>query len=173
MAIITGMATELVKRGSWCGETQIQKATFLLQELVGIDVGFDFMLYKHGPFSFDLRDTVTEMAADGLIDYVVRNPDYGPSLLPTADSATFLERFPKTISRYSRQIQFVAESLGNKGVSDLERIATAVFIINRLKSIKGERRAEEMVRLKPHISPFDAKEAIREAERLINSAKSY
>jgi len=89
-AIILDLATELLKRGSWCGETHLQKATFLLQELLETPTGFQFILYKHGPFSFELRDSLVELAADGLMEYVVRSPQYGPSLLPTSDGNVLL-----------------------------------------------------------------------------------
>ncbi len=44
--------SELVKRMrehvSPCGETNLQKATDILQELVGVELGYDYLLYKHG-----------------------------------------------------------------------------------------------------------------------------
>jgi len=172
LAVIIDAAKELLKRGSWCGETHLQKAIFILQELTVADTGFDFILYKHGPFSFELRDAITELAADGLIEYVVRNPDYGPSLLPTADSDVFLQRFPKTLSKYSDQIGFVADQLNDMRVNDLERLTTAVFILKRFKQLEGADRAREITRLKPHISMPDAQEAVSDAEKLIARANS-
>jgi len=172
LAVIIDAAKELLKRGSWCGETHLQKAIFILQELTEADTGFEFILYKHGPFSFELRDAITELAADGLIEYVVRNPDYGPTLLPTSDSVVFLQRFPKTLSRYSEQIGFVADQLNDMGVSDLERLTTAVFVVKRLDQLKEADRAREITRLKPHISMSDANEAVGDAEKLIAKANS-
>src|SRR4051794_26143774 len=96
------------KRGSWCGETHVQKTTFLLQQLLSVDIGFEFVLYKHGPFSFDLRDALSEMVADNLLESVVRQPGYGPSLVPTIDSREYLERFPNTLSSYAEPIESIA-----------------------------------------------------------------
>ncbi len=166
-ALLVDLASELLKRGSWCGETHLQKAGFLLQELFGVDTGFEFILYKHGPFSFDLRDALTEMVADGLLENVLRIPGYGPTLVPTPESAVFLERFPKTLSKHAAQLEFVADTLGDKGVSELERLATAVFLIKQAPRDSAESRAEELVRLKPHISMYEAKQAVRDAGRLI------
>ena len=45
--------------GSWSGETHIQKSVFFLQEALATELGYGFILYKlykHGPFSFELRD---------------------------------------------------------------------------------------------------------------------
>lgn len=166
-ALLLDLAAELLKRGSWCGETHIQKAAFLLRELFGVETGQEFILYKHGPFSFDLRDTLTEMAADGLIEYVVRQPGYGPTLLPSAESLEFLERFPRTLSKHAAELKFVADIVGNKGVNELERLATAVFLTQQLPQASAENRAEELVRLKPHIPIYEAKQAIQDAEKLV------
>jgi uncharacterized protein YwgA len=55
-AILVTLIKSLRSKGSWCGETHIQKAAFFLQQLTGVPIDFDFILYKHGPFSFDLRE---------------------------------------------------------------------------------------------------------------------
>src|ERR1700685_1400925 len=107
-AILTLLNREMLKRDSWCGETHIQKATFFLQDLLGVDSGFDFILYRHGPFSFDLRDELSSMQADGLMELAVRREGYGPAYVPTSFSQTFLKRFPKTAARYADQVGFVA-----------------------------------------------------------------
>jgi uncharacterized protein YwgA len=173
-AILIDVAGKLFKRGSWCGETHLQKAVFLIQEVLGVETNFEFILYKHGPFSFELRDSINEMVADGLIEAGVRKSGYGPTLLQTADSEAFLQRFPKTLLRYGVQIQFVADHIGNRGVNELERLATAVFVIKRFEHLRSdEDRAQEIVELKPHISMYDAKEAVQQAVKLIENSSSY
>jgi hypothetical protein len=66
-AILLELIDKLERRGSWCGETHIQKATFFLQEMLRVPMDFGFILYKHGPFSFELRDELTAMRADNYI----------------------------------------------------------------------------------------------------------
>jgi hypothetical protein len=56
-AVLVGLARRLYEQGSWTGETHIQKAAYLLHELLAVPFDFAFILYKHGPFSFDLRVT--------------------------------------------------------------------------------------------------------------------
>ena len=79
--VILKLIESLKRHGSWCGETHVQKAIFSLQELKGIPLEFQFVLYKHGPFSFDLRDELTAMRADGLISFKIVNESYGPQLV--------------------------------------------------------------------------------------------
>jgi hypothetical protein len=164
--LLTLLAREMGKRGSWCGETHIQKATFLLQELLGVDIGLEFILYRHGPFSFELRDALSSMQADELLAVVVKQQGYGPTYVPTSFSESFLERFPKTVTRYSAQVEFIADQLGDMGVADLEKITTAFFIADRENVTDIEEQAKRLVELKPHISLTDARWAGRQVERL-------
>jgi len=173
-AILLNLLKSLSDRGSWCGETHIQKAVFLLQEAAKVPSDFNFILYKHGPFSFELRDSLAELAAEGLVDYVVRDPNYGPSVVATNESWEFLKRFPKTENRHAKQIEFIADFVGNRNVAELERIGTAVFVVKRFDHIDPEDRAAEIVDLKPNVSIHDAKEAVREANKLmLNSEKNF
>jgi hypothetical protein len=172
-ALLILLNREMRKHGNWCGETHLQKAVFLLQELVGVDAGFEFILYRHGPFSFGLRDELAAMQADDLLELAVRQQGYGPTYNPTQFSEEFLERFPKTTARYSKQIEFVASELGDMGVTDLEKLATALYIAHRqgIDDVSG--RAQRLVELKPHISTSDAYRASEQVDRLIARARPY
>ena len=63
--VVIKLLDALKKNGSWCGETHIQKAVFFLKAIKKVPVDFNFILYKHGPFSFDLRDHLPLMRLDG------------------------------------------------------------------------------------------------------------
>ncbi len=84
-AILSTLAEELLEIGSWCGETHLQKATFFLQHMLKVPTEWDFVLYRYGPFSFELRDELTAMRADQLLELIPMQP-YGPRLLPTGQS---------------------------------------------------------------------------------------
>jgi hypothetical protein len=105
----------------------LQKSTRFLQELLRVPLDFDFIFYKHGPYSFDLADEVTVMRADQLLTLQHRDP-YGPSLLPSTGAEAVMSRFPVTRQRYDQAIEFVASRLGRKNVADLEQLATALYV---------------------------------------------
>ena len=39
--ILVTLIEKLSMEGSWCGETHVQKATYFLQELMGVPLGFN------------------------------------------------------------------------------------------------------------------------------------
>jgi uncharacterized protein YwgA len=171
-AVIVGLARRLYTNGSWTGETHIQKAAYLLHGLTGVPFQFDFILYKHGPFSFELRDELTSMRADRLIDREVQPPPYGPRILPTDRGQELEARFSKTMSRYARQLDWVASELGDRGVMDLERLATALWVTRHLgENASVDERAEELNKHKPHVSISAAAEAVREVDQLIEASR--
>lgn len=157
-AVLLGLLEELKKKGSWCGETHIQKAIFSLQELFDTELGFEFLLYKHGPFSFDLRDKLTELRADGLIGLEMQPYPYGPSLVLTDEGYKFLSQFPKTLQKVKEPLEFVGRNLGSKKVEELERLATALYVTKTEPEFAKnvEACAKRIMELKPHIPRTDA-----------------
>lgn len=163
-AIITKLVEKLRDNGSWCGETHIQKATMFLQELTKVPLRFEFILYKHGPFSFDLRDELTSQRADGLLKLESQWP-YGPRIVTTDQSKYIQKVYLKTLQKYDRPITFVAEKLGTKGVDELERVATAFFVTEHEKrDTDAKARARILTDLKPHITADAALAAVVESD---------
>jgi uncharacterized protein YwgA len=165
MAIILELIERINEQGSWCGETRIQKCGYFLQEMMKVPMAFDFILYKHGPFSFDLRDELTAMRADKLLELQVRSNCCGPFLLPGAAAETVKKRYSGIRERYKTQIAFVAETFAPIGVSELERLATAFYITSELREEQTvDRRAERIHQLKPHISLLEARLAVEKVD---------
>lgn len=167
-AVLTRLVGALRDRGSWCGETHIQKGAYLLQELFEVPLELDFVLYKHGPFSFGLRAELTSLQADELLKLEPQPFPYGPRLAATGAASNLQGRFPKTIADYDSAINRVAQRLGNRGVSALERLATAVYVTRRHADLSLTERAAQLCKLKPHISKDDALGAVREADEVLD-----
>lgn len=162
IALLTEVAEQLQSNGSWTGETHVQKSVYLLQDLFGVPCGFDFVLYRHGPFSFDLRDELTAMRADGLLDVLPQPPPYGPRLRPTDLSRALRDRLPRTIAMFRETIGCVAQAIGDRNASDLEKVATAWYIWSREQPQTVNALARRLHQLKPHISVGQATEAVSE-----------
>jgi uncharacterized protein YwgA len=141
--------------------------------MLAVPLGFQFVLYKHGPYSFELTDELTGLRADGILNVEVPDTRYGPRYLD-GDSAGFAtSRFPNTIERYRDKIEFLAKKIGKRGIADLERIATAFFVRVAQKELSVERRARQLVQLTPHIPKSDALAATREIDTLIQEANLH
>ena len=164
-ALLTQLMERLLANGSWCGETHVQKCVYFLQDLHQVPVGYDFVLYKHGPYSFDLHDELIEMKAYGLLVTEPRSP-YGPTLKPGERANALLERRQRLGSLYPEQVEEVAKRFGNATATDLEHLATALFITKRQRSASRD-RATTLNRLKPHISIRDAQSAVAAVDQLL------
>lgn len=170
-AILADLADRMKDHGSWCGETHIQKAVYFLQEMLQVPLEYRYMLYKHGPFSFDLRDEITEFRVYELFRLEPRPIPYGPSLRATTNAAELKSRFPKTLNNYGKHLAFVAEAFDGKGVADLERLATALYVSLEAKNGRTEARAERIHTLKPHVGMDLALKAVKEVDAMRESAE--
>lgn len=151
-AVVVSLVGEMIKSGSWCGETHIQKVAYFLQRVTGVPIGYDFVLYKHGPYSFELHDDLTAMRANHFLKIKSRDP-YGPSFLKGDLGNAVTDRFPDTLARFKPHIEFIAKDLGHKGVVELERLATALFVTPEEPAYQAsvDERARRVMKLKPHI----------------------
>ena len=168
-ALITKLVERLRYQDSWCGETHVQKAVYFLQHLMDVPLGFPFTLYKHGPFSFELRDELTALRADNLLT-LEHDPRYSPRIASTQQSKYIQGRFPRTLAIYDSRIAFIARRLGPKGVVQLERLGTALYV-----NLEVERRPAQRIRrimtLKPHIAEHEASCAVREVDEMLSDSR--
>src|SRR4051812_47199628 len=100
VALICAIAEAMRQRGSWSGETPLQKSIYFAQEVFKIPLGFTFILYKHGPFSFDLRDELASIRADNLMEFRPNAYPYGPTLAVTDQGRRFVERNKQAVDKF-------------------------------------------------------------------------
>jgi hypothetical protein len=167
-AVLVGLARRLHERGSWGGETHLQKAAYLLRELGGVPFDFDFILYKHGPFSFELRDELGTMRADRLLEREVQAPPYGPRFVVTERGHELESYFARTMERHGDTLDWVADRLRDRGVMELERLATALWVTRELgEAASVDERAGRLHQIKPHVSTADAADAVSEIDEML------
>lgn len=74
------------------GKTKLQKIVFLGKEEEGIDLGFEFIKYNYGPYSFELTKALDSLETLGLIEVQME-------VLSATDSKGFLnKKFVYTIT---------------------------------------------------------------------------
>jgi hypothetical protein len=167
-ALLVYLAERLRDAGSWCGETQLQKTAYFLQDLTGVPLGYDFMLYKHGPFEFELRGEIRELIGYEMLAVETQPPPYGPRLRPTKAGNNFISTYREAIEEHSTAVEFVVEVLGNSGAARLEKLGTALWYTVRGNRETREQKAQKIHDRKPHITVEDAMEAIAEVEQLLD-----
>ena len=165
--LVLELSLALKGNGSWAGETHIQKAAYFLSAMLGVPVGTTFILYKHGPFSFELRELLTEMEAQGFIKWNP-SPPYGPSISEGVFSSNLRAKFSSLADRYEEHIRFIARKLGNRNVSELERLATALYV--NQEGFTGAARVARLVALKPHVDVRLAEKAVEEFDQIHREA---
>jgi hypothetical protein len=167
--LILTVTGELRKRGSWTGETHVQKVGYFLQDLLGVPLKADYILYKHGPYSFDLRRTLSTMRAYQYVDWQPNPYPYGPTLVE-GQLADTLKRFTEEPVEYRAKIDFVADWLGTKRVAELERLGTALYV-TLTEGAAAQDRATRICELKPHVAPAEAQNAVAELDNMIARAR--
>ncbi len=161
--LMLDLALSMKENGSWAGETHVQKAGYFLDQLLGVPTELRYILYKHGPFSFDLRELLTDMESNGFLRWIPQ-PPYGPSIGEGTLSNMLRAKFSTSSAMYARHIAFVAHHLGGRNVSSLERVATALFVDS--EGFKGSSRVGRIVELKPHVEVSLAERAVEEFDRI-------
>lgn len=170
ISILLSLISELKRVGSWCGETHVQKTMYFLQELTDTPTVFKFILYKHGPYSFDLHDELAALQAINHLSLEPREYPYGPSIKVTDVGDSFLERYESQLASYTENIDRIVRKLGNKSVAELERYATAFYVSSdRGWDISKEERANAIHSLKHHISENQALEDLNWLDTLRES----
>ena len=168
-AIIAKLVDRMRSDGGWSGETHIQKAVCFLNSLLKVPASYNFLLYKHGPYSFDLHDDLGKMKANRILDIEPQRP-YGPSFGLGALGAESIRRGEKAVRKFESQISFVCDSLGGNDVRTLERYATALYVKLKNPGLASTELAGIVTELKPHIDQDSAREAVESVTKLIDDA---
>ena len=170
-ALIVELVKRLRSRGSWCGETHLQKAVFILQDLTKSNFGYKFILYKHGPYSFEFNTDLNSMHSAENVEYQFPIGGYGPTIAPTPFGERVLETHVENISQYKGIINFLAEWFAANDVRYLEKIATAYYVTKKNPRDPSIQRAKTINALKPHVDIVSAEEAVRIVDDKRHQAK--
>jgi uncharacterized protein YwgA len=146
---------------SWTGETHIQKTIYFLQKLFNVPLEYKYIFYKHGPFSFELRDELTELRADKILNLKSKEP-YGATFLPGNHAEILKEKYGEKAKDYYKQMKFVAVEISNRSVRDLEKLSTALYVYKEENIFDSEKITDRIIELKPHITKHEAEETVEE-----------
>lgn len=171
-ALVVETAKRLRARGSWCGETHLQKALYILQDMSKSSFGYKFVIYKHGPYSFELNNELAAMRAANILEFVFPREGYGPRIVTTAFGDRVLQANEENIRGFEPLIDFLSDWFATSDVRHLERVATAYYITQKNPRAPALSRAQKLNSLKPHVDIHAAEEAVRIVDEKRKLAKN-
>ncbi len=157
-AFILAVIDALHRHGSWTGKTHVQKALSLLRDEGRVPVPFQFVLYKHGPYTFDLIGELEQMQSYGAIAVEPNVQGYGV-VLRESEMAKFAQTQAPLSPEEFQGIEAVCKFVGSRNVAELERLATALWIRRHEGVTNQADVAKRLHELKPHVSIADAERA--------------
>lgn len=115
------------------GKTQIQKLVYFIQKK-DVPLGFDYVIYHFGPYSFGLNSVLDLMKVSGIINIDSKPDEYGYQIT----LATFAKGYQGNgdIKEYTKIIDGVINDFDGKPVSDLEILSTLQYLYDIFKKAK-------------------------------------
>lgn len=171
-ALVAELARRLESKSPWFGKTALQKLVYILQELFGVDCGYRFELYTHGPFTsqlladLDLAESFGAVRVNygeipgGYAGYKIAAAEKNDAI--RAKGAAFIEQ-------YRDAIDDMVEEFGDLPTKDLELRATIIYADRDARRSGNSFTREEFIglvkKIKPRFSESNISEALSELEK--------
>ena len=161
--LIAELAHRMAKRGLSFGKIALEKLVFLVQELYGVDCGYEFSLYTYGPFdSTLLADLDATAALDGVdVEY---HGQQGYQISPGAENEALRKHAATLVGKHSKDLNRVIDEFGTMWARSLELFATIVYVERDARSSDREPAVDYLVEvvhdLKPHFSADEINKAV-------------
>lgn len=142
--------------GQTLGRTAAVKLLYFVQELYGVELGYDFRLYTFGPYDAEvLYDLGVAKSLDALTERTVfYNVGYGYAINPGPKAESVKARAAGWLKANQSFFQAVAKEFGSWTASDLELGSTVLFVDREFHSQRAKATTEDVARrvqeIKPH-----------------------
>lgn len=143
------------------GKTFLQKAIYVLQEWLSLDLGYDYKLYLYGPYSEELSQDIDVLRDLGLVEIGSDATGYGYSIELNNKGGKFLSENLGIYMVDEGKLQKVISLLGTSDVKNMGLLSTVLYLA-KATADKGE-----TVRLMREIKPqFSSDQVERKIEEL-------
>jgi hypothetical protein len=146
------------------GRTAIVKLLYLLQEVRGVPLGYDFRLYTYGPFDSDvLNDLETAQSFQALQVKTVRYPSgYGYEVKAGAKAEAVKECVNDWLARHESELAWAAEGFSARTASELEIIATIVYVAREFQQQAKSCDLADVIRRVREVKPRFSEQYVQE-----------
>jgi hypothetical protein len=161
--------------GSWCGDPRLERVTFLLQELLEVQLPYQYFLDSTAPSSTAFGEELSGLHADRLIELEPRPGFIDPDLVPTALAPRIVAKQQHIVDRHVERMRFLAAKLNGKSLLHLGTLTTALFVSRRRcpPDASVEDRARRIHEIRPHINLGEATGAVRAIDALAEECRTY
>lgn len=139
------------------GRTQVMKLFYFLQELKGVNLGYDFRLFTYGPFDSEvLSDLATACSMNLVVEKtVIYSRGYGYDISPGSRAETL-----SLDSSLSNTVEEVVREFGFFGAAELELRSTIYYVYREFADDGRNLSAEEITERVRQIKPYFDKPSI-------------
>lgn len=157
--VIAELASRLPSKSPQFGKTVLQKIVFLLEKIYNVNLGYEFKLHTHGPFSAELLDDLDYTQALGgvLVQYVQAG---GYEISPGSENSRLREKADDFLKGNIMIIAKAIDEFGGFSAKDLELQSTIIFVDQDIKQAGQSIPRERFILLINEIKPHFTKEAI-------------
>jgi uncharacterized protein YwgA len=161
LTAISKLAEAFAKKSRQFGKTALQKTVYLIQELYGLDLAYQFGLHTYGPFCSELLSDLDFAEALDLVEIKRNSEGDGFDIAPKAP-ATFEKRTTNEFrKKLADSIKRLVRDFGGRTARELELLTTIIFIDREPKTTRSEEELVQLVReIKPKFSEAEIKAAM-------------
>ena len=145
------------------GKTFLQKAIYILQDWLDLDLGYDYKLHLYGPYSEDLSEDIDILSDLGLIDIDHNATGYGFNIAVSKKGAEFLLKNLDIYMIDAGKLDKVISSLGTSDVKNMELLSTILYLAKM--TADKEQTFHLMQVIKPQFNSDEIGHKIEELQR--------
>jgi uncharacterized protein YwgA len=154
--------------GQSLGRTQVMKLFYFLQELKGVNLGYDFRLFNYGPFDSEVLSDLSSACGQGtVVEKTVYYPrGYGYDISPGPQADHLCTSLEKSDPNLASMVDQVIGDFGLFGAAELELRSTILFVDRELSQGGNTATSQELTsrvqKIKPHFNAEVILDRVRE-----------
>jgi len=173
-ALVLFIVRKLSEQKGWHGPVFVQRFIYLLQELLDVPLDLFFILYKHGPYSFELAETLTFLTANYLLEFKLPLNHLSPTLVPGKHAAYYDKKFKAEMDAINPRVTWLITKVNDMDFGKLTLLTFALYVLKQLRvQGKDEKKLiSEMHQIRPVFSKKQITEAVEALKKLMNEAQT-
>ena len=136
------------------GKTAVMKLLHILQDGLGLSLGYRFSLYNYGPYDSEVMSDIGFAEVLGQVSVAYLGEDQGYAIEPTP-SIGVSQLKPEAI----RKIEILVRDFGGMNARELELRSTLLYLANELA---GRQLVDRLRELKPKYSDTETISALKQ-----------